>query len=215
MASALSYEPEHNIDVNTAIANTDNNTDDNIDALIRQLEEMDDMDFFNLLLGLSGDAEHTFPLLYFLPGSHLRNDSEAPQLPVWSKTELQNIYLFKLQELGFLPSVDKDGDIHFNVFGNNYFIIIDEKDIQFFQIYMGFSLPFAAREQALDAANEANRISKVAKVTVSSPQSERLIISITSELLLNFPEYFEQIFVRAISLIRNAERNFISLLNQE
>ncbi|MCL2443001.1 MAG: YbjN domain-containing protein [Treponema sp.] len=177
------------------VINQYNSAEDDVEALIRQLEEMGDREFFNFLMGLSLDV--------------------SQQQRISTKTEFQIIYLPILQEMGFLPSVDEAGDIHFIVNGKNYFIIIDEKDTQFFHIYMGFSLPSAARENALNAANEINRNSKVAKVTISPPQSERLIVSITAELLLSEPEYFEQIFSRAISLIRTAERNFISLLNQE
>jgi len=133
----------------------------------------------------------------------------------WSQTriDLQGIYMPHLREMGYLPSVDDDGDIQFKVSGVNYFIIIDEEDLQFFQVYMGFSLGDITREAAVNAANEANRKSKVAKVSISLPESERVVVSITVELLLNDRWDFAPVFSRALSLIRNAENNFIRLLD--
>jgi len=61
-------------------------------------------------------------------------------------------------------------------------------------------------EVAINAANSSNRNSKVVKIAFSS---ERKVISITAELLLNDPKDFIPIFSRAISLIRNAENNFM------
>ncbi|MCL2230095.1 MAG: hypothetical protein FWC01_03295 [Treponema sp.] len=127
------------------------------------------------------------------------------QGPELNKADLQSIYVAHLQREGFLPTVDTDGDIQFKVGGVNYFIIIDENDIQFFQIYMGFNLGSFEVEDAMQAANIANRRSKVAKVTVSP---ERMVVSITIEILLNTPTEFAPIFARSLSLIRNAENIF-------
>ena len=91
----------------------------------------------------------------------------------------------------------------------NYFIIINDDDIQFFQIYMGFSLGSISAQDALGAANISNRRSKVAKVAISS---DGKIASITAELLLENPDGFVPVFSRALSLMRNAERNFMAQL---
>ena len=136
-----------------------------------------------------------------------------PPAPVeWTREDLQGIYVEHLRNGGYMPSVDIDGDIQFKVSGDSYFIIVDEKDIQFFQIYMGFSLGIASREDVLNAANNANRLSKTAKVSISSDDSHRIIVSITAELLLKDPTEFTAVFPRALSLIRNAENNFIKQL---
>ena len=130
-----------------------------------------------------------------------------------TKEELQNIYTDYLHREGYMPLIDIDGDIQFKVSGDNYFIIVDDRDIQFFQIYTGFSLGIISREDALNAANNTNRLSKVAKVSISSDDSHQIIVSITAELLLNDPEEFVHVFSRALSLIRNAENNFLRQLD--
>jgi hypothetical protein len=127
----------------------------------------------------------------------------------WTRSELQNIYIDYLRQEGYLPSIDADGDILFKVSGNSYFIIVDENDLQFFQIYMGFSLGAVSTEDALNAANYSNRRSKVAKVSISS---DGRVANITAELLLNNPRDFMPVLSRALSLMRNAENNFITQL---
>jgi hypothetical protein len=131
----------------------------------------------------------------------------ASQQP-WTRADLQSIYLEYLRQEGYPPIVDKDQDIEFKVAGETYYIIVDENDLKFFQIYRGFRLPQnISQETALNAAIYSNRNSKVAKVTFSPDGN---VVSITVELLLNDPNDFIPVFSRAISLIRNAENNFIT-----
>ncbi|WP_461256185.1 hypothetical protein [Treponema sp. R80B11-R83G3] len=122
---------------------------------------------------------------------------------------LQDIYMKYLQQEGYTPEKDNEGDIKFKISGDTYYIIVDEEDIQFFQIYMGFKMKDISPENALTAANNSNRISKVVKVTFSPA---REVVSITAELLLNEPNDFIPVFSRAISLIQNAEYNFMTEL---
>jgi len=129
----------------------------------------------------------------------------------WIRADLQSIYMEHLREEGYLPTVDEDGDIRFKVGGDNYFIIIDDNDIAFFQIYMGFSLGTIPLEDAMQAANMANRRSKVAKITVSP---DGRVASITIELLLNTPTDFAPVFARSLSLVRNAENIFRNHLRE-
>jgi len=125
----------------------------------------------------------------------------------WSKEDLQNAYIEYLRQEGYLPTVDVDGDVQFKVAGDTYFIIVDDKDLQFFQVYTGFKLDTVSQDTALNAANSSNRNSKVVKVAFSP---DRNVVSITAELLLNDPKDFMPVFSRAISLIRNAENNFMA-----
>jgi hypothetical protein len=133
----------------------------------------------------------------------------ADSQQMWTKEDLQSVYIEHLRQEGYVPSVDIDGDIQFKVAGDNYFIIIDDNDLMFFQVYLGFKLDDISPQDALNAANYSNRSSKVVKVTFSS---ERKVVSITAELLLNDPKDFIPVFKRAISLIKTAENNFMAQL---
>ena len=132
----------------------------------------------------------------------------------WSREDLQNIYIQHLTSEGFKPEIDYDGDIQFKVMGSNYFIIIDDVDLKFFQLYTGFWLDDTAMEDAYDLVNFANRRSKVAKISLSASNDEpdRLIVSITAELLIDHPEDFVFVFNRALSLLSNAKSIFQSQL---
>jgi hypothetical protein len=133
----------------------------------------------------------------------------------WTKEDLQKIYIEYLSQERYSPKVDETderGDIIFKVEGDDYYILIDDNDLMFFQIYLGFKLEDISPEDALDAANNLNRNSKVVKVTFSS---ERKVVSITAELLLNDPKDFKPVFARAISLMRNAEKNFLAQIKSK
>ena len=137
--------------------------------------------------------------------------SAAAQETVWTRAALQNIYMDHLRTEGYVPSVDIDGDIQFKVSGSSYFIIIDENDLQFFQVYTGFILSAAPIEDIAVAVNFSNRRSKVAKISLSP---DGRIASITAELLLNDPRSFAPVFSRALSLMRTAENNFLTHLRE-
>jgi len=132
----------------------------------------------------------------------------------WNREDLQDIYIEHLVSEGFRPEIDYDGDIQFKVLGSNYFIIIDDADLKFFQLYTGFWLDDMAMEDAYDLVNFANRRSKVAKISlsVSEDEPDRLIVSITAELLIDHPEDFVFVFNRALSLLANAKSIFQSQL---
>jgi hypothetical protein len=128
----------------------------------------------------------------------------------WPREALQELYLEKLKLGGFFPNIDPDGDIKFQVYGSNYFVIINENDLEFFQIYTGFWLDNMTMEEAYEIVNNANRRSKVAKLSLSIMEDhpDRIVVSITAELLVDKPENFAQIFSRAISLMTNARTIF-------
>ena len=128
----------------------------------------------------------------------------------WTRSALQNIYMENLAKEGYRPEVDEDGDIKFRVLGSNYFIIIDEHDLEFFQIYTGFWLDDMTMEDAYEMINYANRRSKVAKLSLSTNDKEpgRIIVSITAELLVENPRDFADVFPRALSLLANAKNIF-------
>jgi len=76
---------------------------------------------------------------------------------------------------------------------------------------MRFRIEIFSLEIVLTAVNYSNRSSKAVKVAFSP---DRKVISITAELLLNDPKDFIPVFSRAISLIQNAENNFISQIKE-
>jgi hypothetical protein len=131
----------------------------------------------------------------------------SPVFAQMSKNDLQKMYVDYLRQEGYLPSIDSDGDIVFKIAGDNYLIIIDEDDLQFFQVIEYISLGSTSSQTALNAANYATRRTKVAKAFISS---DGKTVCIKVELLLGKPDDFKQFFSRALSMIRSAEESFIS-----
>jgi hypothetical protein len=138
------------------------------------------------------------------------NSAPNNSRPGWTKENLQAMYMEHLRAEGYLPMIDDSddrGDIIFKVSGENYYIMLNADDLQFFQIYKGVSLGPIEAEAAINAANYSNRHSKVAKVWISSDGKS---VSINTELLLDNPQDFANVFSRALAVIRNAEKNFFS-----
>jgi hypothetical protein len=126
-----------------------------------------------------------------------------------SKSDLQKMYVDYLKQEGYTPSVDKDGDILFKVAGDSYYIIVNEEDLQFFEVMELINLASIPQQKSLAAANYSNGRSKVAKVYIST---DGKTATIAVEILLDSPGNFKQHFSRVMSLIRNAEGNFASQL---
>lgn len=126
----------------------------------------------------------------------------------YSRQNLQSMYVDFLTSEGYVPSIDSDGDVNFKVEGTNFYIIVNEEDLGFFQIYQIFGLPTAEQQQnAVAASNYANRSTKVAKTNISS-DGKSLIIN--GEIFVSNPEYFKLVFRRLISAMQRARENFNS-----
>ncbi|GHV00540.1 hypothetical protein FACS189483_10680 [Spirochaetia bacterium] len=128
----------------------------------------------------------------------------------YSREDLQSMYVDFLKSEGYGPSIDSDGDVNFKVEGNNYYIIVNENDLEFFQIYYGINLSTAEeRKNAPAAANYATRSTKVVKVYTSSDGQSAVI---SAEIFMNEPEDFKLVFRRLLRAISSARSDFISKL---
>jgi hypothetical protein len=119
-----------------------------------------------------------------------------------------------LEQEGYHPTIDSDGDVMFKSEGRTYYIDIDEKDPSYFRImYPNFwSIENTAElTRALLAANYASMISKVAKVYVRSDGKD---VSAGIELFFERPEQFKPIFNRAMSALRNGVNNYAEKMKQ-
>ena len=125
------------------------------------------------------------------------------------KENLQKMYMNYLRQQGFHPFLDDAGDVYFTVGKDVFYIIVNENDQKYFHMYMGLRLGHTPLHNALIAANYTNSRSKVAKVYISQDGRSA---SINIELLVNKPRDFRRFFTRSISLIKNAEANFLSEL---
>lgn len=119
---------------------------------------------------------------------------------------LQNKYIDFLKKEGFAPQIDEDGDILFKFEGYSYYIQVNDDDEQFFRIMLTNIWPISGPEEmnrVLIATDYSNSTSKTAKIFVV-----RNDVWITAELLIENPDSYQKVFMRALRLIQGGRNNF-------
>jgi len=129
-----------------------------------------------------------------------------------SKQYLQNMYVQFLTSEGYVPEIDKDGDVRFKVEGLIYFIHVFEDDPEHFRLVLANIWKIESeyeKQQAMAAANFANTRSKAAKVTVVNDD-----VWVSIEQFVAKPEDFKGIFRRILSALQNGMRTFANKMKE-
>ncbi len=122
------------------------------------------------------------------------------------KKQRAKMYHDFLEEEGYSPTIDSDGDVIFKSEGRTYAILIDERDEDFFRIVFPNFWPIEnsqERQKVEQAALQATAETKVAKVF---PVRENVWASI--EMFCSPPEVFKAVFARSMSALRAAVGTF-------
>jgi hypothetical protein len=117
-----------------------------------------------------------------------------------SKEQLQQMYMDYLQQNGYQPFIDSDGDVDFKAQGFNFYISVDEGDIESFRIVFPAFWEIESddeRIKASDAISYANRTTKVARIYIERNDD----VYIDANILLSKPDDFKNHFERMIDLI--------------
>lgn len=141
----------------------------------------------------------------------LRGSQEAATESV-SKAELQSLYMEFLTEEGYKPEIDSDGDVQFKHEGRNYFIQVDENDLEFFRLVFPNFWEIESEEervQVLAAADVSNAKSKVSKVFTVRDNTWASI-----EIFVSKPELFKGVFKRSMSALQNGVANFVNKMKE-
>jgi hypothetical protein len=131
-----------------------------------------------------------------------------------TKTQLQNMYISYLKEQGYQSEIDSDGDVRFKAEGRNFWIDIDDRDLQSFRIvYSNFweIESMAEKTRAYEAANYINRTTKVAKVFLNSREDN---VSMDANIFIDRPEDFKIHFRRMVDLLISEIREFRDKMNE-
>ena len=126
-----------------------------------------------------------------------------------TRSDFQKMYMTYLNKQGYNPKIDEDGDVLFKIKGDSYFIIVNEKDPQLFEIICVINMENTPMQKSLEAANYANRNSDCACVYISKDGKFAIITVIT---LLIKPADWQKLFPRIIDLIDDTEGTFASQL---
>lgn len=123
-----------------------------------------------------------------------------------TKVSLQNMYMKYLNQGGYSPEIDSDGDVRFNRNDHTFFISVSENDPQFLRIVLPNIWSIDSEEEAaraLMAADYTNRKIKVAKVFTI-----RKHIWVSLETFIAKPQDFSAVFKRAIEVLEGGAMNF-------
>ncbi len=129
-----------------------------------------------------------------------------------SKEQLQRLYVEHLEAEGYRPSIDADGDIQFKREGRTYFIIISERDPEFFRLVLANIWKIeddSERSRVLVAADHSNAVSKVSKVYLVQDN-----VWVCVELFLAAPEDFKGVFERSLAAMEVGVSNYVERMRE-
>ncbi|RMG39081.1 MAG: hypothetical protein D6725_05955 [Planctomycetota bacterium] len=127
---------------------------------------------------------------------------------------LAQLYVSFLEEEGYRPHIDEDGDVVFKEEGRTYFIDVDDSDEEFFRIVFPNFWEIESSEElarVIFAANYATMKTKVAKVYVRSDGKDTIA---SAELFFGDREQFKPVFHRAMAAIRAAVHSFVQKVRE-
>jgi hypothetical protein len=124
-----------------------------------------------------------------------------------TRSQLQQMYVTYLTEEGYQPEVDSDGDVTFKAEGRFFYISVDENDLEVFTIVYPYFWEIESeseRNEALLAASNANRTTKIAKIYLTDDDT-----SIRGQTYLTKPDDFALFFRRMIDAMMMVRRKFV------
>lgn len=116
-----------------------------------------------------------------------------------SKAELQKLYTGFLENEGYKPEIDEDGDVRFKREGKTYFINVDEGDAICFRLVLANIWPIESEEERLEvriAMDHCNAMAKVAKAYMVRDD-----VWVAIETFIAEPGDFKVIFDRSLSAL--------------
>ena len=129
------------------------------------------------------------------------------------KGKKADLYLSYLRTEGYVPEVDKDGDLVFKVEGGTYVLFAHEDDREYFSILFPGFWPIESekeRSEAYVAANHATAQTKVGKVYVIGDN-----VSASVEMVFSDPEQFKPVFKRALAMLRAGVAAFAEKMREK
>ncbi|MDR2375351.1 MAG: hypothetical protein LBD96_02820 [Treponema sp.] len=131
-----------------------------------------------------------------------------------SEQDLQNMYVSYLREEGYSPWVDDDGDVAFERSDLNFYIAVNEGDLEYFQLLFPgiYSIDTPEeRQRAADAISVVNRRRKVAKIFMNTNETS---VSVVAEVFLRNPGDFRGTFSRMFDNVLLAAQNFLEAMEE-
>ena len=121
------------------------------------------------------------------------------------------MYYEFLQEEGYLPKYDNDGDLIFKAEGLTYLLFAGEDDPTYFRLALPFFWEVESPEERLRvmaAATTVNAEVKVAKLYIVDDHVWAAV-----EMLMEPPEAFKPVFARSLRILRHGVQRFAEIMN--
>lgn len=123
------------------------------------------------------------------------------------KKLIQDKYLAFLNEKGYSPEVDEDGDVKFQYNERNYYITIDIKDESFFRLARLAGLTLENETDITEAKEICHNVTQ--DVKVAKVYWLKNTIWVSSELLMPDKDSYEEVFDRCLRLTESAYLKFV------
>lgn len=121
------------------------------------------------------------------------------------------MYYEFLQEEGYVPRYDNDGDLIFKMEGLSYLLFAAEDDPAYFRLALPFFWEIESpeeRQRAMAAAARVNAEVKVVKLYMVEDHTWAAV-----EMLIEPPENFKLIFTRSLRVLRHGVQRFSEIMN--
>ena len=130
-----------------------------------------------------------------------------------TRNELTELYFNFLQEEGYRPTVDDDGDLLFKAEGKTFIIFVNEEDPTFFRLVFPNFWPIEDEDEyakVLDAANLATARTKVTKIYSVNDN-----VWASAEVFVPEIEDFKKLFGRCMDALRVGFSAFVAIMREQ
>ncbi len=135
--------------------------------------------------------------------------SHAQSNTKWTEATLQQMYIKHLDDAGITGGfVDSDGDVQFKYNDRNYFVEVNENDLEFFRVVLFNIWPIESATESAQAAlavNEVNKELKVVKAYITNSDN----VWMACELFVGEPDAFRPVFDRCLKVIDDGVDTFV------
>ena len=128
------------------------------------------------------------------------------------KKALQKMYMDYLEEEGYKPELDSDGDVQFKAEGKTYFINVVEDDPSYFRVVLANIWPIESEDERAQCLIAVDYSNAKAKVTKTYLVKDNIWVGI--ELFLPEASDFKDIFRRSMSALNNGVTHFVTKMRE-
>jgi len=122
------------------------------------------------------------------------------------------MYYEFLEQEGYVPQYDGDGDIIFKKEGLTYIAFASEDDAEFFRLALPSFWSIKSEEEIVRVLAAAAAVNAEVKVVKVFPVGEWVWAAV--ELLIDPPESFAAVFPRAMRLLRLGAERFVDTMRE-